>query len=109
MKFSEIIDQASALLKRTGRLSYRALKREFELDDAALEDLKDELIEIQELAADKYGKMLVWTGDQESTREELSATHSARRCWTYRWTLRSSAAGLWNPRPTPSTGGARHE
>ncbi len=71
MTFSEVIEQASDLLQRKGRMSYRALKREFDLDDAALDDLKDELIEIQELAVDRDGKMLVWTGDQESTREEL--------------------------------------
>jgi len=67
MKFSEIIDQATALLQRKGRISYRALKREFELDDAALADLTDELIDIQELAADKDGKMLVWVGGSLST------------------------------------------
>ena len=44
MKFSEIIDQASALLQDSGRITYRALKREFDLDDDALEDLKAELI-----------------------------------------------------------------
>ena len=68
MKFSEVVDQAAALLERKERLSYRALKREFELDDSALEDLKDELIDIQELAADKDGKMLVWVGESRSAK-----------------------------------------
>ena len=68
MKFSEVVDQAAALLERKKRLSYRALKREFELDDAALEDLKDELIDIQELAADKDGKMLVWVDKSHSVK-----------------------------------------
>jgi len=67
MKFSEIVDQATALLQRKGRLSYRALKREFELDDAVLEDLRDELIDIQEVAADKDGKMLLWTGEPQAS------------------------------------------
>ena len=66
MKFSEVIDQATALLERKERLSYRALTREFELDDSALEDLKDELIDIQEYAADKDGKMLVWVGESQA-------------------------------------------
>ena len=39
MKFSEIIKQAVALLQDSGRVSYRALKREFDLDDEALEEL----------------------------------------------------------------------
>ena len=62
MKFSELVDLASELLERTGRVSYRALKREFDLDDDTLEDLKEELIDIREVAADKDGKMLVWVG-----------------------------------------------
>ncbi|MCZ6678740.1 MAG: hypothetical protein O7E52_16020 [Candidatus Poribacteria bacterium] len=44
MKFSEIIDQASDLLQRNGRVTYRVLKREFDLDDAQLEDLKEGLL-----------------------------------------------------------------
>lgn len=62
MTFEEILDQATALLQRRERVSYRTLKRQFELDDESLEDLQFELIEVQELAADKDGKMLVWTG-----------------------------------------------
>ena len=64
MKFSEIIEHAKALLQRQGRLTYRSLKREFDLEDEALEDLKFELIEGQELAVDKDGKMLVWIGEE---------------------------------------------
>ncbi|MBI3757789.1 MAG: adenylate/guanylate cyclase domain-containing protein, partial [Deltaproteobacteria bacterium] len=35
---------------------------QFQLDDEQLEVLKEELIDIQEVAADKDGKMLVWAG-----------------------------------------------
>src|ERR1051325_1238512 len=62
MKFSEVVKQASALLQDKGQVSYRLLKREFDLDEEGLEDLKAELIEIDGLAVDKDGKMLVWTG-----------------------------------------------
>jgi hypothetical protein len=62
VKFSEIIDQASNLLQRKGRLSYRTLKLEFDLSDEQLAVLAEELIEVQELAIDKDGKMLVWVG-----------------------------------------------
>jgi hypothetical protein len=44
MKFSEIVDQASALLQQKGRSTYRALKLEFGLNDEQLEALKDELL-----------------------------------------------------------------
>ena len=47
MKFSEMVDQASEFLRRRERVSYRALKREFDLDDESLEDLKAELIDAQ--------------------------------------------------------------
>src|SRR5262245_32981468 len=49
MTFEEILDQAIAMLQRRGRLTYGTLKRQFQLDDAALEDLKDELIYGQRL------------------------------------------------------------
>ena len=34
MTFEEILDQAIAMLQRRGRVTYRALKRQFQLDDA---------------------------------------------------------------------------
>ncbi len=71
MKFSEIVDQASDLLRRKGRMSYRGLKREFSLDEEVLEDLKFELIDIQIVAADKDGKMLVWIGDGEPISTQI--------------------------------------
>ena len=73
MTFEEILDQATAMLQRCERVSYRTLKRQFGLDDESLEDLKEELIEVQELAVDKEGKMLVWTGS-EISEETASQT-----------------------------------
>ena len=62
MTFEEILDQAIAMLQRRGRLTYGTLKRQFQLDDAALDDLKNELIKGQRLARDEDGEVLVWTG-----------------------------------------------
>src|SRR5262245_6012749 len=62
MTFEEILDQAIAMLQRRGRLTYGTLKRQFQLDDAALADLKNELIEGQRLAVDERGNVLVWSG-----------------------------------------------
>jgi class 3 adenylate cyclase/tetratricopeptide (TPR) repeat protein len=62
MTFEEILDQAIAMLQRRGRVTYSTLKRQFQLDDAALEDLTNELIEGQRLAVDERGNVLVWTG-----------------------------------------------
>ena len=44
MDFDQILDQAIEMLQRRGRLTYNTLKRHFELDDQALEDLKAELL-----------------------------------------------------------------
>jgi class 3 adenylate cyclase len=62
MKFSEVVAQTLTWLQREGRVSYRALRLDFDLKDDVLDALKEELIEVKELAADKDGKMLVWTG-----------------------------------------------
>jgi class 3 adenylate cyclase len=66
MHFEEILDQAIAMLQRRGRLTYGTLKRQFQLDDAALDDLKNELIEGQRLALDERGNVLVWTGGADA-------------------------------------------
>src|SRR5215468_5851929 len=73
MTFEEILDQAIAMLQRRGRLTYGALKRQFQLDDAYLEDVKAELIEGQRVAVDKDGRVLVWTGDAR-TAPTVSST-----------------------------------
>ena len=44
MTFEEILDQAIAMLQRRGRVTYRTLKRQFQLDDEQLATLKDELL-----------------------------------------------------------------
>src|SRR2546426_6019098 len=62
MTFEELLDQAITLLQRRGRLTYRALKRQCNLDEDYLEDLKAELIQGQRLAVDEDGAVLVWTG-----------------------------------------------
>ena len=62
MTFEDILDQAISMLQRRGRLTYRTLQRQFQLDDAALEDLKEELIYGQRLAVDEEGRVLVWSG-----------------------------------------------
>ena len=63
MTFYEVLAQVTALLQRHGRVSYRALKRQFDLDDAYVEDSKAELVEVHGLARDQDGAMLVWIGN----------------------------------------------
>jgi class 3 adenylate cyclase len=61
--FVAVVDQVIALLRQRGRVAYRTLKRQFQLDDEAIEDLKIELIDSQRLATDEQGTVLVWTGE----------------------------------------------
>jgi hypothetical protein len=83
MTFEEIVDQALAMLQRRGRVAYRTLKRQFTLDEDALEDLKTELIDAQRVAADEDGNVLVWTGGAAASgvpaREQV---HRHCHIWT---------------------------
>ena len=62
MTFYEVLEQVLALLQQHGRVTYRALKRQFALDDDYIEDLKAELIQARRLAVDEQGAVLVWSG-----------------------------------------------
>ena len=44
MDFYTLLDHVIDLLRQRQRVTYRALQRQFQLDDAALQDLKDELL-----------------------------------------------------------------
>src|SRR6266545_4603593 len=68
MDFYDLLDQVLALLKQRGRASYRALKVQFQLDDEALEALKEELLYAHSVVDDQ-GRGLVWTGAIEGTTE----------------------------------------
>jgi TOMM system kinase/cyclase fusion protein len=66
MDFDEILAKILQLLQQEKRLSYRALKRRFALDDEYLEDVKAEIIQAKQLARDEAGAVLVWTGSDDT-------------------------------------------
>jgi predicted ATPase/class 3 adenylate cyclase len=72
MTFEEVLVQVTELLQHQGRISYGALKRRFGVDDAYLQDLKDELIGAQRVALDEGGKILVWAGAAQVASVHLS-------------------------------------
>ena len=76
MDFVEVIEQAKALLQSKGRMTYRALKYQFQLDDEGVEALKEELIEGERVATDENARVLVWTGGEipEETAAEVLKT-----------------------------------
>jgi len=72
MDFYDVVGHVLELLQRQKRVSYRALKRQFSIDDDYIEDLKDELIYAKKLAVDEDNRVLVWVGDTDSAIESPS-------------------------------------
>ena len=66
MSFDDVLNQVLDLIQRQGRLSYSAMRRRFDLDDAYLADLKDELL-FSHPVVDENDRGLVWTGETSST------------------------------------------
>jgi hypothetical protein len=70
MTFKDLLTQVIDWLQQERRVSYRALKVQFGLDDDVLAALNDELIYAKRVARDEENRVLVWLGGAE----ELPAT-----------------------------------
>jgi TOMM system kinase/cyclase fusion protein len=66
MTFEEILDQAMAMLQRRGRVTYRTLQRQFDLDEGTLADLKDAICFAHPQVVEEE-RGLVWPGVAEPT------------------------------------------
>jgi hypothetical protein len=66
MDFYTVLDQAVDLLRQRGRVTYRALKLQLQLDDDQLEALKDELLYAHPQVVDDAGRGLLWAGAPEA-------------------------------------------
>jgi len=75
MKFSEVVTPTLTWLQREGRVSYRALKREFDLDDDYIEDLKAEIVKAKRLAIDEDGAVLVRMSASLVSSSEFQVPH----------------------------------
>ena len=62
--FYAVLDQALALLRSRGRVTYNALKLQFNLDDTHLAVLKEELLYVHHEVVDDAGRGLIWTSDE---------------------------------------------
>jgi len=65
MSFLDTVRRAKAYLEEQGRVSVSALAREFELDEAHLAPMIEELVAVQRVAA-REGKVLSWIGSTPS-------------------------------------------
>ena len=83
MNLLDIIRDARRHLQENGRVSLRVLRRQFELDDEALEELIEELVDVQRVAR-REENVLVWAGDAtQSAREPTPEQPAARDLRVY--------------------------
>src|SRR5262245_17039746 len=92
MIFEELLAHVIEVLQREGRISYRALQRRFDLDDAYLDDVKVELIEAKQLASDENGRILVWAGKAATTVPPITAQGGLPGSWAVVQTPQKSSA-----------------
>jgi tetratricopeptide (TPR) repeat protein len=73
MDFYAVLDQAVELLRQRGRVTYRALKLQFQLDDDQIEALTDELLCAYPQVVDDAGRSLHWTDTPEAVPPPAAA------------------------------------
>ena len=72
MDFYAVLDEIVDLLRSRGRVSYRALKEHFGLDDERLDALRTELLFAHPDAVSEDGRGLVWTTGHRGERRQLT-------------------------------------
>ncbi|MBL8710161.1 MAG: AAA family ATPase [Rhodospirillaceae bacterium] len=77
MTFNNVLAQVTWLLLCERFVTYRRIAREFDLDHAALEDVRFELIQIKRCAIDRGGEFLVWAGTTEDVVSISAVTAAA--------------------------------
>jgi class 3 adenylate cyclase len=82
MDFDELLVQARQLLQRQGRVSYRALRLRFQLDEESLAALKDELIYAERVALDEEDRVLVWVAEAGMTADPSGPSSPPRQLET---------------------------
>jgi len=73
MDFYNVLEQVLALLQRHQRVTYRAVQRQFGLDEETLADLKDALLYAHPEVRDDAGRGLVWSGDSGTAPAGVTA------------------------------------
>jgi hypothetical protein len=71
--FEQVLKEVLWRLVTEGSISYRRIKRVFDLDDDALDDVRRELIGALHIATDLDGELLVWVPDARAARPEPMA------------------------------------
>ena len=71
MNFYEVVDKVVDLLRSRGRVTYSSLKIQFQLDDAQLEALREEIQYAHESSVQADDRGFVWIDDKDSAVEVL--------------------------------------
>ena len=66
-EFKGILAQVVEWLQQDGRVSYRSVKRQFDLDDTYFEDLKEGLLYTHAEVVEDDGRGFVWTGEPSTS------------------------------------------
>jgi class 3 adenylate cyclase/predicted ATPase len=77
LTFEEVVDQAIEMLQRRGQVTYRFLKRQFDLDEASLEDLKEEILYGNPQVVDD-DRGLVWNGDTDRISAQIQLSEPSQ-------------------------------
>jgi len=75
--FNDILSQTIAMLQQHGRVSYRALKRQFAIDDDYLEDLKEAILFAHSQVIDEG--VAAWSGPSTPRRSLSQRTCQFQR------------------------------
>ena len=77
--FVAVVDQAIALLRQRGRVTYSTLKRQFQLDDGGPGGCQERTHRSPTPAVDERGNGLVWTGASPAAAPATSPQPEAER------------------------------
>ena len=84
MTFKGILAQVIEWIQQDGCISYRSVKRQFNLDDDYFEDLQEALLYTHAEVVDDDGQGFVWTGEPPetppNTRPETDRERIAQVC-----------------------------
>jgi hypothetical protein len=105
VEFLDVLAKVAWTLLSEGRVSYCRIKRTYNVDDGALEDLRHELIVVKHVAVDLEGEFLVWTG----TAGSESATAPGARVATVRQLAAEENDNSGQPPPTASPHSGRRK
>ncbi len=79
MGFDDAVEGALDILRRRSRVSYDALRRQFDLDDEAISALRHELVDVLEAADDERGELLVLRAGDAAPRRREAEPQAERR------------------------------